>query len=368
MKAVPRVSIITPAYNHAGYIRQCIESVRSGNYQDWEMLVVDDGSTDGTADVVRSIDDPRVRLFQKANGGIARLAEVYNLALEHAQGDLLAILEGDDYWPPDKLSLQVPEFDDPAVVLVSGFAQVVDDEGTVLGRIPSEPMPGGAQTNQPIGTATRTMFEPFTLMFTFPVATMLRRSAVERIGGFRQPSDLPLVDYPTILALSVEGEFRFVPQTCGFWRRHAQSTTKSRYPDIVNGCYREATRLAWAERDRLGLSPSDLDAIEARWEHHQAYRCTLMARLLAQEGRRKDASRAFLIGNRFRRPKSSQQIATAASWVSRLGLPVEWLYRLVHRGPGAKSLAEQVYFMDDPLVRTSDLDYAWPVHRHGHSA
>jgi len=108
----PLVSIISPTYNHEKYIAECILSAQSQTYTYWEMLVVDDGSTDLTLSIARSFaeKDPRIRVFTQKNVGIFRLAETYNFALSQANGKYIAVLEGDDVWLPEKLALQVPKW------------------------------------------------------------------------------------------------------------------------------------------------------------------------------------------------------------------------------------------------------------------
>src|SRR5437667_7605704 len=99
----PLVSVITPAYNHRRFIGPCIESLLGQTYTNWEQIIIDDGSTDDTAEVVRSYSDPRIRYFHQENQGIDALAQTYNRALNLSRGELIAVLEGDDLWPEDKL-------------------------------------------------------------------------------------------------------------------------------------------------------------------------------------------------------------------------------------------------------------------------
>ncbi|HRK22833.1 MAG TPA: glycosyltransferase family A protein, partial [Fimbriimonadaceae bacterium] len=120
MSRAPAVSILTPTYRHAAFIESTIASVQAQTFEDWEMLVLDDGSDDGTADLAEAIGDPRVRVFREPHRGIERLEETYNRGLAEARGDLVAILEGDDLWPAEKIAIQVPDFDDPSVVLSAG--------------------------------------------------------------------------------------------------------------------------------------------------------------------------------------------------------------------------------------------------------
>lgn len=124
---VPAASIITPPYHHAPFLAQCIESVLGQTFQSWEQIIIDDGSTDGTGDVAQRYRDPRVRYVRQRNLGLARLPETDNRALSLCRTSLIAILEGDDYWPPDKLEALVPAFEDPAVVLAYGVTEVVGE-------------------------------------------------------------------------------------------------------------------------------------------------------------------------------------------------------------------------------------------------
>ncbi|MBQ9417639.1 MAG: glycosyltransferase family 2 protein [Bacteroidales bacterium] len=99
------VSIVMPTFNKGQYIAESIDSVLSQTYTDWELIVVDDGSTDGTQEVLRRYNDPRIRIFTlNANRGAAHAR---NLALRQARGRYVAFLDSDDLWHPQKLARQV---------------------------------------------------------------------------------------------------------------------------------------------------------------------------------------------------------------------------------------------------------------------
>ena len=99
------VSVITPAYNAEKYIGKAIESVLSQSYQNWEMIIVDDGSKDRTVDIVKRYSDSRIKLHcLEKNSGVA---VAMNTAIELAQGPLIAFLDADDIWKPQKLERQV---------------------------------------------------------------------------------------------------------------------------------------------------------------------------------------------------------------------------------------------------------------------
>lgn len=108
------VSVIIPAYNAAPHIERAVESVRTQTCPPLEILVVDDGSRDRTAEIVDAMPPP-VRLIRKANGGPA---SARNLGARSAKGDWLAFLDADDWWFPDKLRLQLACADDPGVGLI----------------------------------------------------------------------------------------------------------------------------------------------------------------------------------------------------------------------------------------------------------
>jgi glycosyltransferase involved in cell wall biosynthesis len=105
---MPRVSVIIPAFNAEQHIEQALRSVLSQTYGDWEIVVCDDCSTDQTSEVVRGLGD-RVRLVRtESNSGPAAAR---NLAIRHASGELLALLDADDYWLPAYLERQVSLYD-----------------------------------------------------------------------------------------------------------------------------------------------------------------------------------------------------------------------------------------------------------------
>src|SRR3982750_2697049 len=87
------VSIISPVYNQERYVAQCIESALGQTYPLWEQVFVDDGSTDGTREVITGYRDPRIRLIALPHRGLASLAESYNAALAVAKGSLVGILD-----------------------------------------------------------------------------------------------------------------------------------------------------------------------------------------------------------------------------------------------------------------------------------
>ena len=120
MKDSPLISVIIPVYNYARYLGEAIESVLSQTYQQLEVIVVDDGSTDQSGEVAKSFADRGVRYCQQVHSGIG---PARNKGVELAQGEFLAFLDSDDRWPWEKLERQLRVFEtDPALEMVFGQA------------------------------------------------------------------------------------------------------------------------------------------------------------------------------------------------------------------------------------------------------
>jgi glycosyltransferase involved in cell wall biosynthesis len=101
----PKISIIISTYNGARYIGETIESIRSQTWQNWELIIVDDGSDDNTCEIIAGIKDERIHLYKA--GRIGFNGRIKNIALGKVSGELIAFLDHDDLWAPEKLEKQV---------------------------------------------------------------------------------------------------------------------------------------------------------------------------------------------------------------------------------------------------------------------
>ncbi|MFN3682254.1 MAG: glycosyltransferase family 2 protein [Nitrospira sp.] len=267
----PLVSIITLTYNHGEFLRECVESVLAQTYRNWEQVVWDDGSDDPIAEICRAYGDPRIRFYRQDHVGIHGIAQTYNKALSVTRGEVIAILEGDDFWPPDKLESLVFAFEDPDIVLAYGLAVVVDECGNPTGAcIPSrrlsERLGEDVMSNRPVGSAAGAMLRGDVGVFTYPCATLVRREALDSIGGFKAVGDGHAVDYATFLALSLLGGFFFSGKVGGYWRRHSGSINSSlNLGAYVHSDYLYALAFADAYGSRLGLTVHDHAAIRRTW-------------------------------------------------------------------------------------------------------
>lgn len=132
---MPTVSVIIPSYNHGEYIAECIQSVLDQIYQDFEIIITDDGSTDNTADVIESIEDSRISLYKHPkNRGVSLAA---NNCICHASGKYIAWLSSDDAWYPEKLAVQVKYLDEHSnIAAVFGKVEWVDKSGITIDQFP----------------------------------------------------------------------------------------------------------------------------------------------------------------------------------------------------------------------------------------
>lgn len=134
----PRVTVFIPAYNRADYIELAIDSILQQDFTDFEVLVVDDGSTDATPELVAAYEDPRVRLERNTyNSGIPATR---NRGLTEARGEFIALLDSDDYSYPFRLRRQVDYLTrNPHVAQVGGWCTLMDPQARLLRRVRRQP-------------------------------------------------------------------------------------------------------------------------------------------------------------------------------------------------------------------------------------
>ena len=129
---MPRVSIVLPSYNHEKYVRECIQSALDQTYQDFEIIITDDGSTDGTVNVIKEFDDSRIQLYTHTENEGA--CNAINNCIKKAAGEYIAVLNSDDAWEPTKLEKQVKYLDShPEIGAVFTKVVLVDEAGNLIG-------------------------------------------------------------------------------------------------------------------------------------------------------------------------------------------------------------------------------------------
>ena len=125
------VSIITPCYNGEKYIAQTIDSVIAQTYKEWEMIIVDDGSKDGSADLVRKYmeSEPRIKFIQQANAGSAAAR---NNGIRNCEGQYIALLDADDLWEPEFLEEQIKFMKEKNATCVYCSYKCIDEDSNEI--------------------------------------------------------------------------------------------------------------------------------------------------------------------------------------------------------------------------------------------
>jgi len=127
----PTVSVIIPSYNHEKFVGECIQSVLDQTYQDFEIIITDDGSSDRTVEIIKNFDDPRIKLYKHSTNKGASIAT--NNCILNASGKYIATLNSDDAWYPEKLGLQVKFLDENQEIgVVFGKVKWVDEFGELV--------------------------------------------------------------------------------------------------------------------------------------------------------------------------------------------------------------------------------------------
>lgn len=210
--ARPKVTVGIPVYNEVVHIGQAISSVLDQDYADFEVLVVDNASDDGTFELVSAIVDPRVRILR--NDTNIGAGPNWNRVLTEARGDYVKLLSADDYLLPGALAEQARILDsDPGVVLVTATRVVVDKDGRrVMERGPREwrgRIAGGEAIRRMVRTGTNKVGEPS--------AAMLRRSALADSGLFDAAAPY-CVDMDLWMRLLAHGDLYVIPTTLSAYR------------------------------------------------------------------------------------------------------------------------------------------------------
>jgi len=240
---MPRVTVVMAVYNAAPFLREAIASVLSQTWRDFELIVVDDASTDGSSAVVESCDDPRIRIIRHQTNVGAALSR--NDALAEARGDLIAIMDADDVSNPTRLQRQVEFLDaHPAVGLVGcGVYDNVDASGTVLY---TSFLPEDNETIQ------RALMQRWCFLHS---SILFRRSLYQAAGGYRTAFE-PAEDHDFVLRVVEHAQTRNLDEPLVTYRLNHSGLTVNghQYVDELRSI---AIQLA---RRRRADEPENLEA------------------------------------------------------------------------------------------------------------
>lgn len=194
---MPLVSVVIPLYNSEKTIKETLDCVFRQTFSDWEIIAVNDGSTDATLDILAAIKDSRLKVFSYPNGGIS-VSRNRGLAL--AQGEYIAFLDHDDLWTPEKLELQLKALqENPQAAIAYSWTNLIDKSGNFIRECSRSKVNGNAYAKLLSGNFLHTASNP-----------LIRKEALVNIGGFDETFFGP-EDWDLFLRLSTKYEFVVVP-------------------------------------------------------------------------------------------------------------------------------------------------------------
>lgn len=208
---MPKVSVIIPTYNQSRYLCEAIDSVLAQSYKDFELIVVDDGSTDDTQEAVKHYGNKLQYVYQKNQGCPGAM----NTGVRNSQGEYFAMLGHDDLWLPDFLATQVAVLDgNPELAFVSSGTHVIDDKGKNIGL-------------WNVGHFRKKSFSNLLKSnFIFHLTTLVRRKHFDEVGQFDENLQTAQ-DYDLWLRLAKKFKFECTDIPLAKYRLHASNLSKN---------------------------------------------------------------------------------------------------------------------------------------------
>ena len=210
---MPKVSVIIPAYNAMSYLPETLESVLQQTFTDFEVIIVNDGSSDHIVQWVSSLLDDRIRLISQSNQGVSTAR---NTAIGEAKGEYISFLDADDLWRPTKLEKQVQFLDNnPIVGLVATWLILIDEHNHRLSEI---------KLNFEQGNISKELIENnFIPCGSIP---MVRRVCFEKVGVF-DPTLRFGEDWEMWTRVAADYDFGLVKELLVCYRQHSKNSSKN---------------------------------------------------------------------------------------------------------------------------------------------
>ncbi len=207
----PKVTVFIPVYNREEYIGEAIESILAQTFSDFEILLLDDGSTDSSVEKIHSYTDPRIRLVcNEENLGIPKTR---NKGVEHARGEYIAMLDSDDRAFPDRLEKQVAFLDThQEYAQIGSWCRMMDSDGRILKKVKRQP------------TLPNDIHAQFLFRCAMSNRSIMARTTILREYGYR--NDFPRCqDYELHVRLAKKYKLGNIPECLVYGRIHPQQIT-----------------------------------------------------------------------------------------------------------------------------------------------
>ena len=217
----PLVSIVIPTYNHAFFLGKALESILNQTFKNWEAIVIDNNSTDGTNKVISKINDARIKCLKINNNGV--IARSRNLGVKSAKGDWIAFLDSDDWWTKDKLEICLKNTDDQVDIVYHNLEVKYENSKFLFkkeylkGRQLKKPilidlLESGITKGNAIGNSS----------------VIIRKNILNKIGGISESIELVgSEDYNTWLRVAqITNQFQYLDKNLGYILIHDNNTSK----------------------------------------------------------------------------------------------------------------------------------------------
>lgn len=210
---MPKVSVLLPVYNAESYVAEAVESVLNQSFSDFELIILDDGSTDSSSTIVAGLSDPRIKYVRSTNVG---LTKVLNKGLKMADGEYIARMDADDISDPARFGRQVDFLNrNPQVAAVGCWWKVISSSGSVV-----------AEKTAPTG-AVRIKAQFLNSAPILHSAAMFRRASVLEVDGYDETFTYAQ-DRDLFLRLLAHWDLAVIPEFLFFYRINPNSITLSR--------------------------------------------------------------------------------------------------------------------------------------------
>tara|TARA_A100001015_G_C15044334_1_gene742385 strand:- start:3405 stop:4412 length:1008 start_codon:yes stop_codon:yes gene_type:complete len=321
-KITPLISLIMPVYNHEKFVERAILSIIHQTYSNWELIVIDDGSTDGSKNIIENFNDDRIKYFYQKNQGVLNLAKTINKGLALTRGEFVTMVPSDDTWPAERFSIQVPEMLDEKIVISFGKMNLIDQYDNKIGF--SNPRNESRfLENKPIGK----IFNDLLINnFIGEPTILIRKKYLIELGGYQQPDGMLAEDYPTTLYLACKGNFKFIDHTLANYRFHSSQMTRLHVVDMVEKDKEFILNFFNSIPQNIkNFINFDSKKLGQKWDEKISRSHFSLARRQILIGERKKARKEFYIS--FKRSKNL--LIKLASLIgilhTYLGLNIEWM-------------------------------------------
>ena len=215
----PRVSIIMPSYNHKKFLSEAIQSVLSQSFDEFEFIIIDDGSIDESQKMIENFAnlDTRIKtIFHTKNLGISK---TLNEGIELSRGEFLAFISSDDIWMNDKIAEQIRAYEKGGSPIIWSEGLIIDEKGVETGEKITKKYHASQRTK-----SGNILSELLIENFPFGLAILIKKSA---IGKLRFDPTLKYVnDYKFFLELARSNDFYFIERPLWIYRQHPGSTKR----------------------------------------------------------------------------------------------------------------------------------------------